>query len=77
MPLKQDSGNIVMIKGEFRGWLQGKYQEYIYEHDAFNEPARPLNYYWHEYKWWLRKEFRKNQLKEKQQHEYNEKFNAR
>lgn len=66
-----------MRKGEFKGWLSGKYQEYLYEHDAFNEPVKPLSYYFNEYKWWLRREYRKNQQKEKYYREYNAQFNTR
>jgi len=53
-----------MKKDNFRNWLQVKYQEYLYEHDAFNEPVRPLAHYFNEYRWWLRRQYRADILKE-------------
>lgn len=66
-----------MKKDSFRQWLGGKYQEYLYEHDAFNEPVKPLVYYFKEYRWWLRRQYRQDQLKESKRNEYNEKHNTR
>lgn len=66
-----------MKRGEFKGWVTGTYQKYLYEHDAYNEHAKPLLYYWQEYKWWLRQQFRLEQIKEKRRREYNEKLNTR
>lgn len=65
-----------MKRGEFRSWLGGKYQEYLYEHDAFNEPVKPLSYYYNEYKWWLKRQYRSYQKQEQKKREYNAKFNA-
>lgn len=66
-----------MTKGSFRQWLGGKYQEYLYEHDAFNETSKPLIYYFNEYRWWLRRQYRAEQQKEMKKHEYNAKHNSR
>ena len=52
-----------MTKGTFRNWVKMQWQENCIEHDAFNEPAHPLSYYFNQYKWWLRREFRHQQGK--------------
>ena len=67
-----DLERTLMKKDSFRVWLQGKYQEYLYEHDAFNEPVKSLAYYFKDYRWWLRRQYRLDQIKETKKHEYDE-----
>jgi hypothetical protein len=71
------SESMLMKKGEFKSWVSVIYQKYLYEHDAFNEPVKPLKHYWNEYQWWLRREFRREQQQEIKKREYDEKYHSR
>jgi hypothetical protein len=66
-----------MKKGDFRSWVSVTYQKYLYEHDAFNEPVKPMKDYWREYRWWLRVGFRRDQQKEIKKREYDAKDHTR
>jgi|LakMenEpi03Aug12_release.lakeMendotaPanAssembly.Ray.scaffolds.fasta_scaffold416898_3 hypothetical protein len=52
-----------MTKIKFRDWVRMCWQENCMERDGFNESAHSITYYFNQYKWWLRREFRYQQGK--------------
>lgn len=64
-----------MKRHEFRRWVQVKWQQYCYEHDSYNEPHQSLEYYWQQYRWWLKDLYRKEQAADRARKAYEEKYN--
>jgi hypothetical protein len=52
-----------MKKDKFREWVRMCWQENCMERDGFNQSAHSIAYYFNQYKWWLRREFRYQQGK--------------
>lgn len=62
-----------MNRGQFKGWVHKMWQDNLYEHITYDEPTSTLSKYWHEYKWWLRKQYRSYQQREREKDEFKRK----
>jgi hypothetical protein len=52
-----------MKNSHFRFWLRNVWLDNCDENDNFNQPKYSLEDYWAKYKWWLRREWRHQQVK--------------
>ena len=54
-----------MTATRFRLWVQDVWYQNCEEHLTFGEEPYKIQEYWNKYKWWLRREYRHRQLKER------------
>lgn len=49
---------------EFKNWLRNIWLDNCEEHNAYGELPYTMQEYWHKYKWWLRREYRFQRLRD-------------